>query len=367
MRLFLFTVLLMLCCTAQSWAKGCSCGSISAMHLVTRQLIVGQLTSHVSAEHTATRTTIVQAAQNIIGTNKANTASIIRMLQSVKESIVAAIKGEGVARETMQTYDLFTSPASKPASLCRSAHVGAGVQIAAQAGRKLSGSMRAKQIAYGQAKAKPVEFMGRILDPSHPAPEKMADAMFPAAITLTPQQVSDAQETIKTIANPNPLPELSASQANSVGGQGYTMARKVHEGRLSIVLDTLTSHVAYHAPTLPDEVTAWAREQWQGAGASGPPPGEVNGKMSEAALYNLLSQMRIGNPNWGTQLATANEAGLLRELLLMQAAQLELTRKNNELLDRISFLAALDYMTRMEGTTGPELEAAYARAVGSVQ
>lgn len=31
---------------------------------------------------------------------------------------------------------------------------------------------------------------------------------------------------------------------------------------------------------------------------SGTPPGIVNGKLSEAGLYKLLSQMRTGNPNW---------------------------------------------------------------------
>lgn len=367
MRTIFSCIILVFFSAAQAFAGCCSCGSISSMHMGTQQIVIGQLSAHVSSEHTATRMTIVEAAQNIIGTNKANTASIVRMLQSVKEANVAAIKGEAVARETMRTYDLYSSPASKPASLCRSANLGAGVQVAAQASRKLSGGMRERQIQYGQAKARPLEFMGRILDDAHPTAERMVDSMFPTAFTLTSEQIFDAQETIKTISNPHPLPELSQAQQESVGGQGYTMARKVHEGRLSIALDTLTNHVSYHAPTLPDEVTAWAREQWQGAGSSGPMPGEVDGKMSEAALFNLLSQMRIGNPNWGVQLSTANEVGLLRELLLMQAAQLELTRKNNDLLDRISFLTAMDYVTRMEGTMGPELESAYARAIGSVQ
>lgn len=89
--------------------------------------------------------------------------------------------------------------------------------------------------------------------------------------------------------------------------------------------------------------------------------------MSEAGLYRLLSQMRMGNPNWFTQIASATDSGLLRELVMMQAVQLELARKNNELLDRLTVIASLDYLTRMEGTTGKEMEDLYTRMVGSQQ
>ncbi len=52
---------------------------------------------------------------------------------------------------------------------------------------------------------------------------------------------------------------------------------------------------------------------------------------------------------------------------MMQAVQLELARKNNELLDRLTVIASLDYLTRMEGTTGKEMEDLYTRMVGSQQ
>ena len=52
---------------------------------------------------------------------------------------------------------------------------------------------------------------------------------------------------------------------------------------------------------------------------------------------------------------------------MMQAIQLELTRKNNDLLDRLGVVAALDYLTRMEGGTGKELSDLYTRMVGAQQ
>lgn len=95
---------------------------------------------------------------------------------------------------------------------------------------------------------------------------------------------------------------------------------------------------------------------------------DMYGKAAQpAGLYKLLSQMRVGNPNWFSQIASATDAGLLRELVIMQAFQLELTRKNTDLLDRLTFIASLDYLTRMEGTTGKEMDDLYTRMVGAQQ
>jgi len=114
-------------------------------------------------------------------------------------------------------------------------------------------------------------------------------------------------------------------------------------------------------------VTAWGNSQWSEAGGSGTPPGIVDGKLSEAGLFKLLTQRRLGNPNWFAQVTTTTEAGLLREMVMMQALQLELTRKNNEFLDRLGVIASLDYLRRMEGTTGKDLNDLYTRMIGAQQ
>jgi hypothetical protein len=77
--------------------------------------------------------------------------------------------------------------------------------------------------------------------------------------------------------------------------------------------------------------------------------------------------MRIGNPNFFAQITAATEAGLLRELVMMQALQLELTRKNNELLDSLAVTASLDFLARMEGTDGKAMTDLYPRMVGTQQ
>ena len=366
MKTFFLAALLLLL-PVRAWASGCDCGSINAMITMAKMETIQTVNLNTTAEATAIRSEILLAAQSIIGTIKTESATIVRAIISLKESNAAMIKGQATAGEATRTEDLY-GKAAQPTGLCGATSLGAGVQLGAQASRQVHQAMRSKQLEYSnKADARPVEYLGRVLDEGHPSEQEMVDSLFPLENTITDEQLSQAHESIKSLANPRPLPVVTEAQKETPSGQTYTAARKIHEGRLAVAMDVLNSHVATHAPTLPDDVTAWAKSQWQEAGGSGTPPGLVNGKISEAGLFKLLSQMRLGNPNWFNQVTTATEAGLLREIVMMQAMQLELTRKNNELLDRMSFITALDYLTRMDGTTGRELNDLYARMVGAQQ
>jgi hypothetical protein len=319
------------------------------------------------AEAESIRSEILLAAQNIIGTIKTESATIVRAIVGLKESNAAIIKGQAAASEAMKTEDLY-GKASQPTGLCGASSVGAGLQLGAQAATEVRGAMRDKQHDYANREgARPVEFLDRIISEEHPDAKAITDSLYPLQDTLTDDQVAEAHEAIKTLTNPRPLPMVTDAQKETPAGQTYAAARLIYEGRLAVVTETLNSHVVSHAPTLPDEVAAWAQTQWTEAGGSGTPPGLVNGKLSEAGLYKLLSQMRISNPNWFVQVTGATEAGLLRELVMMQALQLELTRKNNELLDRLAVTASMDFLTRMEGTDGKRMTDLYTRMVGAQQ
>lgn len=366
MKSFFFALTLLLLPT-QVRAAGCGCGSISAMLTATKTQTIQAVNAYTAAEAQAIRSEILLAAQNIIGTLKAESATIVRALVALKESNAAFIKGQAVAGEAMKTEDMY-GKAAQPAGLCGTSALGAGIQLGAQAGQEVHATMREKQLAYANtAGVKPVEFLNRVLAEDHPTEKETLDALFPLQDTLTEDQVAQAHESVKTLANPRPLPVLTDEQKNTPAGQTYTAARKIHEGRMAAVTESLNNHVVYHAPTLPEDVTTWAQNQWSEAGGSGTPPGIVDGKLSESGLYKLLSQMRVGNPNWFAQIATATDAGLLREMVVMQAFQMELTRKNTELLDRLTVIASLDYLTRMEGTTGKDMDDLYTRMVGAQQ
>ena len=365
MRLFLIALLVTL--PSRAWAYGCDCGSIQGMIMMAKMETIQTVNANTTAEAASIRSEIMVAAQNIIGTIKSESATIVRAIISLKESNAAMIKGQAVAGQATRSDDLY-GKAAQPSGLCGATSLGAGVQLGAQASRQVHQTMRGKQLEHSnKAEARPLEYLERLLQDEHPTEQEMTDALFPLQETLTEDQVAQAHEAIKTLGNPRPLPVVTEAQKSTPSGQTYAAARKIHEGRLAAAMESLNNYVVYHAPTLPDDVASWAQNQWKEAGGSGTPPGIVNGKMSEAGLFKLLSQMRLGNPNWFNQVTSATEAGLLREMVMMQAIQLELTRKNNDLLDRLGVVAALDYLTRMEGGTGKELSDLYTRMVGAQQ
>ena len=365
-KLFLVAALLV-ALPSKALAYGCDCGSIQGMIMMAKMETIQTINANTTAEAASIRSEILVAAQNIIGTIKSESATIVRAIISLKESNAAMIKGQAVAGQATRSEDLY-GKAAQPAGLCGATSLGAGVQLGAQASRQVHGALRSKQLEHSnRADARPIEHLGRILEEGHPSEKEMTDALFPLQDTLTEDQVAQAHEAIKTLSNPRPLPVVTDAQKATPSGQTYAATRKIHEGRVAAAMESLNNHVVYHAPSLPDDVASWAQSQWKEAGGSGTPPGLVNGKMSEAGLFKLLSQMRLGNPNWFNQITTATEAGLLREMTVMQAIQIELTRKNNELLDRLSFVVALDYLTRMEGTTGKELSDLYTRMIGAQQ
>ena len=346
MKQMLFALLLIFV-PAQAWAGGCSCGSINSMITAAKMETIQAVNAHTAAEAEAIRSEIVLAAQNVIGTIKSESATIIRAIVALKESTAAALKGQGMADEST---------------------LGAGIQLGARAGQELQATMREKQHDYGNTQGvRPVEFLQRVLAEEHPSEQEALEALFPLQGTLTGEQVAQAHESIKTLANPRPLPVVTDEQKKTAAGQTYAAARRIHENRLAAVAEALNHHVVLHSPTLPEDVAAWAQNQWTEAGGSGTPPGLVDGRLSEIGLFKLLSQMRVGNPNWFAQLAASTDTGLLRELAMMQALQLELTRKNTEFLDRLSVIASLDFLARMEGTTGKDMEDLYARMVGAQQ
>ncbi len=363
---YLFVVL-MLTIPTNVFAYGCDCGSVQAIVTTAKIETIQTVNLHTSQEAEAIRSEILRAAQNIIGTIKTESATIVRAIMALKESNVAAIKGQGVAAETMKAQDLYGKGA-QPNGLCGASALGAGVQLSTQAQKEVQKALREKQGDYANNKdAIPLDYLRRILEENHLKRGETVEAFFPINTTLTAEDVSKAHEAVKTLTTPNPLPVITEGQKNTPAGQTYEASRKVHDARLALAAEVLNEHIAFHAPTLPDDVTTWATNQWNEAGGSGTPPGLVDGKLSEAGLYSLLSQMRMGNPNWFTHIASSTEAGLLRELALMQAMQVEQNRRNNALLSHMAVIASLSFLTDMEGTKASELKDLYTRMLGTQQ
>ncbi len=97
---------------AQTFASGCDCGTINGMLTMNRGQTVQMVNAHTTAEGEAIRSEILLAAQNIIGTMKAESATIVRAIVALKESNAANMKGQAIAGQTMKTEDVRQSRAA---------------------------------------------------------------------------------------------------------------------------------------------------------------------------------------------------------------------------------------------------------------
>ena len=89
----LFFALVLVLLPASAWAGGCGCGSINAMISAAKSETIQAVNAYTAAEAEAIRSEILLAAQNIIGTIKTESATIVRALVALKESNAATLKG----------------------------------------------------------------------------------------------------------------------------------------------------------------------------------------------------------------------------------------------------------------------------------
>lgn len=342
-------------------AAGCGCGSINS-------IVAGHAASTVSSVNTNTniqanmlKMQILEASRNIIGTLQSQTKSIVSAIQLLKETQVQTVKSKAIADQAIESEDVFGT-FSQPDLLCGASSVGAGLQIGNKASSTLKSDMRTKQIKHSNsADAKPVDFINRISDAEHPKIEEIVQSIFPQAKTLKEEEVIKAHEALKTLGNPFPLPVPTEEQLNTPAGEGYHAAKTIQEGRIGVGMDILNEHIAFHAPTLPPDLAKWAEEQWKQAGAEGDVPSVVDGKLSQAGLFNILSQLRIANPNWIAKLGAMPPLALQREQVFLDALNFELARKNNELLSSLLLITTLEYLTKLENN--PETTDVYNKLI----
>lgn len=342
MKKILLPCLLFLSISTSAYGYGCDCGSMQTMFTTSDNNVTSSINSNTTAQAEAIIEAVETASTNIIGTLQTQTKTLVSALQLLKEEFHKTIKSTSITEQLINIEDVYGN-ASQPDLLCGGSNVGAGIQVSVQASEILRNALRENQIAYSNNEnAKAVDFINRVLS-DHPSVEEMVVTMRPDNHTLTDDEVILANETIKTLANPFPLPMLTSEQLATSAGEGYEIARVIEEGKKGVAMDALNENVAHHSPTLPTDITTWATEQWNASGATGTVTGVVDGKMSQAGLFALMSQLRTGNPNWIANISKMTNMGVAREQLFIDALNFEVQRQNNELLQRLVVLTALHY------------------------
>ena len=372
--LFLSCSLLVFANGGEARAAGCGCGSVSSIVNSARASLSGQIIgvkTAVMSESALIQGQILQAATNLIGTIKTENAMVIRAIQDNKETISNAVKGLGAAMHAQQTKDLYGN-ASRPVNLCEQHVVGGGIQVGSRTQAAVAYGLQQETAQFVNRYGRSIDYLKKSTDPDKiPTFEKGNASFFPPERTMSKDDTANAVEIIKLI-NPMPSLEIKEPVSKTPAGQIYAAHRNTHEFRTTLNANIFNEYIAERSSTLDESVTDWAINQWQ-TNATGQsnlqatPPGVVDGKLSQAALYNLLSQLRVGNPNWSNNIGEMNDTGLLRELVMIQAFQFELTRQNNEKLDRIALALAIMNATNLDGLNKAELDQIYKNAIGAQQ
>jgi hypothetical protein len=351
---------------AYSCAQSGEVEQLATQENINTQLTIKTINSFTEAEFSALTKFLLEAFRNVIGTEKVSMETIVKAIQDLKETTLDQQKASRLAEEAQKTKDLY-GEASMPNALCDSTSLAGGVQLGAQTAAKLeSGIMDAAVTHAGElGKALPVKSLERMASPDQPTMEEVKTAMFPENVTMTDKEFEHAVVTMINATNAFPDRIIPERLETTPGGQAYLGIQRQNAARLIPAQNLVAGYIADHAPTLEDPVVSWARDQWKQAGASGDVPGLVEGKMSQAALFNLLSKMRLANPNWYNSIMSMNDTGLLREIALMRSVELELVRRIDERGSKEALLHSIEFATSL--AKSKEVEQAYSRAMGANQ
>ncbi|MCP4021473.1 MAG: hypothetical protein GY729_06505 [Desulfobacteraceae bacterium] len=170
------------------------------------------------------------------------------------------------------------------------------------------------------------------------------------------------------LLDPMPALNLSKSQTKSTEvAKKYAFARKVKKASLLIPQMVFNKNIAEHLPTLEleDHVNAIYSDMGRDSGYE--PLELVDGKISQAAMTDLLVKSRYKNPNWYSTLMVKNEVGLLRELLSMKALQLDMQRQQLEWTRLTSLLLAQDIADKTNDQMNPVLDELYQQTASDSQ
>lgn len=320
----------------------------------------------------ATTAEVAKVSSDIRASIATSTNQIITKMHQGHSAIVDQLKRNGAADKEMtkklgeQMRDLFVEFGNanarqraeelfgsgfKPADTCTNPDLSAKIQVGRKVERQTSRAMYGQLRKHNQGYHAVGGFERKIRE--KPMEEISAEYLLPPNNTLTPEQVDKAKEMAEMITNPMPATKLPPNRLNTPQGKSYEARVKIKEAKLSVPQAVYAATTASYAPTLP--LGEWVTNQYREMGATGTPPDVVDGKVSAMALFEVLSSMRLANPNWDKKLQQGTEKWLLYEIARMNATQLEIQRRQLEYLQQIAMMLAQDQSDKTNQTMNPVL------------
>ncbi len=151
-------------------------------------------------------------------------------------------------------------------------------------------------------------------------------ALIPRDNTLDSDEVEQAVRIAMGVTNTFSDYDIPTKFQNKPAAKKYQTLRRLREAKISIPQLALTEIIARKAPVYP--LADWMAQMNKSMGISSIHPDVKNGMISADAMLSMDVALRYANPSYLIDLHRKTEAGVLRELLDMEAINMELDRLN---------------------------------------
>jgi len=193
-----------------------------------------------------------------------------------------------------------------------------------------------------------------------------ATNVFPDDDNIVPGDINQVLENTILVINPNPFPALTnPHHRNTPSGQAYRALKKIKNTQLAVPQLALSEIVANKKSNY--MMQDWVDQMAKSIGAGPTHPNIEMGLMSADGILGLQTEARYANPNWVLDFHRKPIAGLLRELAMMEAVNLEFERRILQSAEKEVFMAATSSSQKTNMLLNPQIEEAYTLAISQVQ
>jgi hypothetical protein len=339
-----------------SHAFSCDCLTLRELLSGVSERIVGGITvplDGVIREAAAYGTTSLH--KDLVALREA----VLLSKESISASVMAADKN-AAERDVEKTYEA----GSQPETSCGLGEAGAGYQIGIKTLEIALDDIMEKLNGRGERYKRPLDYQEELRSDAFPGPDRVSFLLGTTGgeATLSLEETGDLTRLIESLTDPAPLPNLADELKNTPSGKIFETAKKDYLIRKALYQGIVVKKASKRAPVI-EGLSLWAEEKWASMGGEGEAPYLRDGKLSEEAFFWYLSNMRLASANWHEEvLPTLPEAGLLRELVSMQAVELELIRRQSESLENLALILSLSALSDLDKGQREAVRLQYDRA-----
>lgn len=166
---------------------------------------------------------------------------------------------------------------------------------------------------------------------------------FPRDATLSGDELGKALFAIKSVVDPFPSPGLPEKYQETGKADAYEALRKIKYSRLAMPVSVISDITSSYAPVV--ELGEWGEKMYERMEGSGEPPQLEDGKISVMGYIDMMVNARFANQDWHSGqdgIHGMTEAGLLREMLVMESVNMEMQRRQTRYMQQTAGLLAQD-------------------------